>query len=60
LATDRLSVFVATLGWSRSSYVEFFDDEKVEPVILAHEPAFAAFGCIPREVPYDKGEDGGA
>lgn len=27
---DRLSVFVATMGWSRSSYVEFCDDEKVE------------------------------
>jgi transposase len=50
---DRLSVFVATLGWSRSSYVEFCDDEKVETLILAHEHAFAAFGGIPREVLYD-------
>jgi transposase len=50
---DRLSVFVATLGWSRSSYVEFCGDEKVETLILAHEHAFAAFGGIPREVLYD-------
>jgi transposase len=50
---DRLSVFVATLGWSRASYVEFCDDEKVETLILAHEHAFAAFGGIPREVLYD-------
>ena len=27
---EWLSVFVATLGWSRSSYVEFCEDEKVE------------------------------
>jgi transposase len=51
--SDRLSVFVATLGWSRSSYVEFCDDEKVETLILAHEHAFAAFGGVPREVLYD-------
>ncbi len=50
---DRLSVRVATLGWSRSSYVEFCDDEKVETLVLAHEHAFAAFGGIPREVLYD-------
>lgn len=50
---DRISVFVATLGWSRSSYVEFCEDEKVETLILAHEHAFAAFGGIPREVLYD-------
>src|SRR3974377_1718403 len=50
---DRLSVFVATLGWSRASYVEFCNDEKVETLILAHEHAFAAFGGIPREVLYD-------
>jgi hypothetical protein len=29
------------------------DDEKVETLILAHEHAFAAFGGVPREVPYD-------
>src|SRR5437762_4641024 len=27
--SNRLSVFVATLGWSRASYVEFVTDERV-------------------------------
>jgi transposase len=50
---DRLSVFVATLGWSRTSYVEFVTDERVESLIAAHENAFLAFGGVPREVLYD-------
>jgi len=50
---DRLSVFVATLGWSRTAYVEFVTDERVETLIEAHENAFFAFGGVPREVLYD-------
>src|SRR5437870_10789645 len=50
---NRLSVFVATLGWSRASYVEFVTDERVETLIEAHENAFLAFGATPREVLYD-------
>jgi transposase len=50
---DRLSVFVATLGWSRAAYVEFATDERVERLIEAHENAFLAFGGTPREVLYD-------
>ena len=50
---DRLSVFVATLGWSRAAYVEFVTDERVETLIEAHENAFVAFGGTPREVLYD-------
>jgi transposase len=50
---NRLSVFVATLGWSRAAYVEFVTDERVETLIEAHENAFLAFGGIPREVLYD-------
>jgi len=50
--SNRLSVFVATLGWSRSSYVEFVSDERVETLIKAHENAFLAFGGTPREVLY--------
>jgi transposase len=46
-------VFVATLGWSRASYVEFVSDERVETLIEAHENAFLAFGGTPREVLYD-------
>jgi transposase len=49
----RLSVFVATLGWSRAAYVEFVTDERVETLIEAHENAFLAFGGTPREVLYD-------
>ena len=50
---DHLSVFVATLGWSREAYVEFVIDERVETLIGAHENAFLAFGGVPREVLYD-------
>src|SRR6201996_2006228 len=50
---NRLSVFVATLGWSRASYVEFVTDERVETLIEAHENAFFAFGGAPHEVLYD-------
>jgi transposase len=50
---NRLSVFVATLGWSRATYVEFVTDERLETLIEAHENAFFAFGGVPREVLYD-------
>ena len=30
---DRLSVFVATLGWSRAAYVEFVGDERLETLL---------------------------
>src|SRR2546430_644926 len=36
---ERLSVFIATLGWSRATYVEFCDDERVESLIRCHENA---------------------
>ena len=52
-SSNRLSVFVATLGWSRAAYVEFVTDERVETLIEAHENAFLAFGGTPREVVYD-------
>jgi transposase len=52
-AGARLSVFVATLGWSRAAYVEFVTDERVETLIACHERAFLAFGGVPREVLYD-------
>ena len=47
---DRLSVFVATLGWSRAAYVEFVTDERLETLLSAHEHAFLAFGGVPDEV----------
>ena len=50
---DRLSVFIATLGWSRASYVEFVTDERMETLLGCHERAFYYFGGVPREVLYD-------
>jgi transposase len=50
---DVLKVFIATLGWSRASYVEFCDDERVETLIGCHERALLAFGGVPKEVLYD-------
>jgi transposase len=52
-STNRLSVFVATLGWSRASYVEFVTDERVETLIAAHENAFLVFSGVPHAVLYD-------
>ena len=49
----KLSVFIATLGFSRAAYVEFVDDERVETLIGCHENAFLAFAGAPREVLYD-------
>ncbi|MBI1649839.1 transposase [Hyphomicrobium sulfonivorans] len=48
-----LKAFIATLGWSRTAYVEFCDDEKVETLIRAHENALLTFGGVPKEVLYD-------
>jgi transposase len=50
---ERLSVFVATLGWSRAAYIEFVSDERLETLLSCHEHAFLAFGGVPREVLYD-------
>ena len=50
----KLKVFIATLGWSRMTYVEFCDDEQVETLIACHSHAFLAFGGVPKEVLYDE------
>jgi len=50
---DRLAVFIATLGWSRASYVEFVDDERLQTLLGCHERAFYFFGGVPREILYD-------
>ena len=50
---DRLAVFIATLGWSRATYVEFVSDERLETLLGCHEHAFYFFGGVPREVLYD-------
>ena len=50
---DPLSAFVATLGWSRYTYVEFARDERFATLRRCHENAFAYFQGAPREVLYD-------
>jgi transposase len=50
---DRLAVFIATLGWSRATFVEFVTDERMETLLGCHERAFFYFGGVPREVLYD-------
>lgn len=49
----HLSAFVATLGYSRYSYVEFVSDETLETLLRCHEHAFDYFGGVPEEVLYD-------
>ena len=50
---DRLSVFIAPLGWSRAAYVEFVIDERLETLLGCDERAFYYFGGVQREVLYD-------
>ena len=50
---DRLSVFIATLGWSRAAYVEFVSDERLETLLGCHERAFDYFGGVPYQTLYD-------
>lgn len=50
---DRLSAFVAILGHSRASYVEYVTDERIETLVACHMHAFEYFGGVPREVLYD-------
>lgn len=49
---DNLSAFVATMGYSRASYVEYVDNEKLETLISCHMNAFEYFGGVPRECLY--------
>lgn len=50
---NNLSAFVATLGFSRASFVEFVTDEKLETLLDCHEQAFQFFGGVPKEILYD-------
>lgn len=50
---DGLSAFVATLGHSRASYVEYVTDERIETLVACHIHAFEFFGGVPRDVLYD-------
>ena len=48
-----LYAFVATLGFSRASFVQFTTSQSFEVLRECHEEAFAFFGGVPREVLYD-------
>ena len=50
---NSLSAFVAALGWSRYSYVEFVSDERFTTLKRCHENAFSYFQGVPQEVLYD-------
>lgn len=50
---DGVSAFVATMGYSRASYVEYVSDEKVQTLIKCHMNAFSYFGGVPKEALYD-------
>jgi len=50
---EKLSAFVATMGYSRASYVEYVDNEKLDTLISCHMNAFNYFGGVPRECLYD-------
>jgi transposase len=49
----KLHAFIAALGYSRFSYVEFTDSEKVENLIACHQNAFDFFNGVPKVVLYD-------
>lgn len=51
--SSPLSAFVATLGYSRLSYVEFVDNERLPTLLACHLRAFLAFGGVPQQGLYD-------
>ena len=50
---ERLSAFVATLGYSRMSFVRFVVDETWPTVKVCLQAAFVYFGGVAREVLFD-------
>lgn len=48
-----LFAFVATLGYSRASYVEFVADMRLDTLLACHANCFAWFGGVPRQALYD-------
>jgi transposase len=53
-ATRRLSCFVLTLSYSRALWVQFFLDQSLENLWLAHVHAFQDGGGVPSGILYDK------
>ena len=50
---QRISLFLATLGWSRFNFGVFVRNEQFETLRDCHEQAFEAFGGVPLEALYD-------
>lgn len=50
---SRMKGFVATLGFSRSSYVVFSEQERQEDWLSGIEASFHHFGGVPKEVLFD-------
>lgn len=50
---EPLSAFVATLGCSRQTYVEFVSNEQFDTLAQCHRHAFDYFEGVPQEVLYD-------
>ena len=50
---ERISLFLATLGWSRFNYGVFVRNEQFETLRDCHEAAFESFGGTPERVLYD-------
>lgn len=50
---QRISLFLATLGWSRFNFGLFVENEQFETLRDCHAQAFDAFGGVPSEVLYD-------
>lgn len=51
--TQPLKAFVATLGFSRASYVRFYDNERTESWLDGLERSFEFFGGVAHEVLFD-------
>lgn len=49
----RIHIFVMILGFSRTIYVEFTRDERLETLLQCHQNAFIWFGGCPKEILYD-------
>jgi transposase len=50
---DGLYAFVATLGYSRASFVTYAENMKLPSLLACHKDAFDFFGGVPQEVLYD-------
>jgi transposase len=50
----RVHIFVLTLGYSRRSWAEGYENERMESLLAAHEHGFAHLGGVTREILYDR------